>query len=324
MRFGYCVCAVAIFGIVFSACGRRSASPVCTGGAYLNSRQFCHPQPAPTHNLPFPRDFKTRVNQGFHGLLSHSGNSAFAVDFECEFADPVAASRSGTVVWVKEDSNQGCADRKCAPFANFILIDHGDGTYAEYSHLAQFGSLVDEGDVVCDGEVIGLCGSTGFATAPHLHFAVTDLTRRTIPIQFVEAKRQNQFGFAIPKNEYVSENKPRSTCSVPGRSVLPRDAFAHHGVMLKRPVSTNYALNDSMQIKGRFFGNAPRVSLMRKSANGKDWINDCQKLKNGKFRFDVDWNDARFQPGENWIMVTGADENCAGPKFAWSYQVWLQ
>lgn len=51
-----------------------------------------------------------------------------------------------------------------------VVIDHGWGVYTAYDHLSK--SLVQPGDMVQPGQVIGLGGATGRTTGPHLHWEV--------------------------------------------------------------------------------------------------------------------------------------------------------
>jgi murein DD-endopeptidase MepM/ murein hydrolase activator NlpD len=53
---------------------------------------------------------------------------------------------------------------------NIVRLDHGFGVETLYGHLAK--SLVKEGQRVNRGDVVGLVGSTGLATGPHLHYMV--------------------------------------------------------------------------------------------------------------------------------------------------------
>ena len=53
-------------------------------------------------------------------------------------------------------------------YGNMIEVDHGNGLVTRYGHLSQIG--VQVGDVIQRGQVIGLIGSTGRSTGPHLHF----------------------------------------------------------------------------------------------------------------------------------------------------------
>jgi len=49
-----------------------------------------------------------------------------------------------------------------------VDIDHGNGYHSWYAHLSK--ALVQAGQHVVKGEPIGLVGSTGFSTGPHLHY----------------------------------------------------------------------------------------------------------------------------------------------------------
>jgi murein DD-endopeptidase MepM/ murein hydrolase activator NlpD len=59
---------------------------------------------------------------------------------------------------------------------NFVLVKLGDGRYALYAHLQKGdeGVLVERGDRVSEGQVIGKLGNTGNTDAPHLHFHIMD------------------------------------------------------------------------------------------------------------------------------------------------------
>jgi murein DD-endopeptidase MepM/ murein hydrolase activator NlpD len=73
---------------------------------------------------------------------------------------PVQAPAQGRVTSVGFDSKLG----------NVVKVDHGFGIETLYGHLAK--SLVKEGQRVKRGDVVGLVGSTGLATGPHLHYMV--------------------------------------------------------------------------------------------------------------------------------------------------------
>jgi len=57
--------------------------------------------------------------------------------------------------------------------ANYVLIDHKDGTSALYLHLQKDSIVVKEGEEVVQGQKIGKADSSGYVTNPHLHFQVT-------------------------------------------------------------------------------------------------------------------------------------------------------
>ena len=87
--------------------------------------------------------------------LEHHG-----VDLVAAAGTPVMAAARGVVVWRGNKLGYG----------NCIVIRHGTHLSTIYGHLSHIG--VDTGQSVSKGEVIGLSGSTGFSTGPHLHFEV--------------------------------------------------------------------------------------------------------------------------------------------------------
>ncbi|MBK3585520.1 M23 family metallopeptidase [Streptomyces microflavus] len=84
---------------------------------------------------------------------SHSG-----VDFMAASGSSVVAVGAGTVV----EAGWGGA------YGNNIVLRMTDGTYTQYGHLSSIG--VSVGQSVTSGQQIGLSGSTGNSTGPHLHF----------------------------------------------------------------------------------------------------------------------------------------------------------
>ncbi|MFF6773138.1 peptidoglycan DD-metalloendopeptidase family protein [Streptomyces sp. NPDC012637] len=55
-------------------------------------------------------------------------------------------------------------------YGNEVVIQHADGTYSQYAHLSSLS--VSAGQSVSGGQQIGLSGSTGNSTGPHLHFEI--------------------------------------------------------------------------------------------------------------------------------------------------------
>lgn len=76
-----------------------------------------------------------------------------------------------------------------AVLGNHVVIDHGNGEFSIYGHLKLGSILVAVGDRVNAGATIGLIGSSGNSTEPHLHFQMCDRADisdcRTIPAGFV-------------------------------------------------------------------------------------------------------------------------------------------
>lgn len=53
-------------------------------------------------------------------------------------------------------------------YGNLVVVDHGNGYESRYAHQSELG--VETGDTVAPGQMLGLVGSTGQSTGPHLHF----------------------------------------------------------------------------------------------------------------------------------------------------------
>ena len=143
------------------------------------------------YRLPYGSNDSHVIVQGFNGGYSHRGLARYAVDFAMPTGSKVFAARQGTVVDVQSRYSKGGASRRYARYANFIVIEHSDGSTGEYYHLQQYGVLVSPGDKVKRGQLIGLSGNTGFTSLPHLHFAVykalANGDTQSLPFKFVSA-----------------------------------------------------------------------------------------------------------------------------------------
>jgi len=130
-----------------------------------------------THNDTVRYDYpiknrKISIVQGFNGAFSHTGRSRYAVDFDVPVGTPVFAARRGQVIDTEASHNRGGPTENYAPYANYVVVLHDDGTTGEYYHLKQGGIAVKRGEHVARGDLLGYSGETGFASLPHLHFGV--------------------------------------------------------------------------------------------------------------------------------------------------------
>jgi murein DD-endopeptidase MepM/ murein hydrolase activator NlpD len=80
------------------------------------------------------------------------------------------AAPYGTTVWAGAPGVVAAVGSGNTGYGNYVVIEHGGGMSTLYGHLAT--SLVKVGDHVTQGQPIGLEGSTGASTGPHLHFEV--------------------------------------------------------------------------------------------------------------------------------------------------------
>ena len=96
----------------------------------------------------------------------------YGVDIGASYGTNILAADGGYVTTSTYGSGYG----------NYVMIDHGDGRYTLYAHMTT--RYVNEGDVVLQGDVIGIVGSTGVSTGPHIHFEVYEGGERVDPLQY--------------------------------------------------------------------------------------------------------------------------------------------
>ena len=142
------------------------------------------------YDLPFESGKTVLIMQGYNGKFSHVDK--YALDFRLRKGKLVCAARGGQVLKVVEHNNIGGANIKYINKGNYVVIDHGDGSFGGYWHLQQNGALVEIGDTVKTGEPIGKSGCTGFSSMAHLHFMVYSYDENgrqyTIPTLFTTKK----------------------------------------------------------------------------------------------------------------------------------------
>src|SRR5919201_4601945 len=119
--------------------------------------------------VPFGCGLSFEVSQA-HNTGSHLYNDVYAWDFRMPEGVPIVAARAGVVRMARGDSAVGGCDAKFAKDANYVVIDHGDGTEAQYLHFSSV--TVEAGQKVASGELIGYSGKTGWACGSHLHFKI--------------------------------------------------------------------------------------------------------------------------------------------------------
>ncbi len=111
-----------------------------------------------------------RVTYGLYEYPGHTG-----MDIAAPYGTPVYASREGTISYASNYS--------IGAYGKRIDINHGDGTMTRYAHLSSV--IVNSGQFVRRGQVIGYIGSTGNSTGNHLHFEVRINGKIMNPADFV-------------------------------------------------------------------------------------------------------------------------------------------
>lgn len=125
------------------------------------------PPPAPAPVAPpvsssgLLRPVDGPITSGFgYRLDPYTGQWALhaGIDFGVDTGTPIHAALAGTVIFAGQETGYG----------NYTCIDHGGGFSTCYAHQSLL--EVSVGQQVARGQVIGLSGSTGYSTGPHLHF----------------------------------------------------------------------------------------------------------------------------------------------------------
>lgn len=119
-------------------------------------------------NAPMSSRFGYRVHPIFGDTRLHTG-----LDFAAGAGTPIRAAGPGRVVWAGPRGGYG----------NLVAIDHGNGLATLYAHQSRLDVTV--GQKVATGEVVGLVGSTGFSTGPHLHFETRELGTPADPLLYL-------------------------------------------------------------------------------------------------------------------------------------------
>jgi MYXO-CTERM domain-containing protein len=99
----------------------------------------------------------------------------YAWDFGIPLGTEIKAAHGGTIAMLRMDSQSGGCSQAFANDANYVVIDHGDGTSALYLHVEANSSPFSLGDVVEAGDTIARVGLTGWTCGAHLHFQVQEL-----------------------------------------------------------------------------------------------------------------------------------------------------
>jgi murein DD-endopeptidase MepM/ murein hydrolase activator NlpD len=153
----------------------RTAAGVVDYGYHGISNFVDHNPAVPNQLLDYNNGRRTYdLSSGYN----HQGTDIFLWPFSWQKMDAgqiEAVAAADGVILYKQDGN---FDRSCSfnnNDWNAVYVQHGDGTVAWYGHLKK-GSVTTKlrGDPVATGEYLGLVGSSGSSTGPHLHFEVHD------------------------------------------------------------------------------------------------------------------------------------------------------
>ena len=113
--------------------------------------------------------FGGRASPGGIGSTNHKGIDIGGVGYTTE----IHAAKAGTVIVSQYSRSYG----------NYVVVSHGSGNTTLYAHMSS--RKVSVGQYVNQGDVLGITGSTGNSTGPHLHFEITESGVRINPLNYL-------------------------------------------------------------------------------------------------------------------------------------------
>ena len=113
--------------------------------------------------------FGGRASPGGIGSTNHKGIDIGRVGYTTE----IHAAKAGTVIVSQYSSSYG----------NYVVVSHGSGNTTLYAHMSS--RKVSVGAYVNQGDVLGVTGSTGHSTGPHLHFEISENGVRITPLNYL-------------------------------------------------------------------------------------------------------------------------------------------
>jgi murein DD-endopeptidase MepM/ murein hydrolase activator NlpD len=97
------------------------------------------------------------------------------IDISCSLGTPIKASNAGIVIY---------AGNTIKGYGNMVILRHSEEYVTVYAHNQV--NLVEEGDRIEKGQIIGKVGKTGRATGPHLHFEIRRNNKPVDPLPYLK------------------------------------------------------------------------------------------------------------------------------------------
>ena len=202
----------------FSAVPERTwdgmPEPAFVGGGVLE---------APALATPWMCEQTEWCTQGHNGG-SHTGSSAWAWDFSHQEGEEIWAASAGTVSHVRMDSTAGGCSTDYINDANYVVVDHGDGTSIVYLHVLPNSSPLQVGETVEVGDLVARVGATGYACGAHLHLMVMETCGGSYCNSLMASFTDH--GDPAPDTQYTSTNCPACGKALAGGETVIDDEDA--------------------------------------------------------------------------------------------------
>jgi murein DD-endopeptidase MepM/ murein hydrolase activator NlpD len=162
--------------LLWERSGASTALPI--SGSHSTKYPLVWPEPGSAISQPFgPSDLVLEPSYGAYPHF-HTG-----LDLAAPALTPVIAADDGLVAVVGSTQTG---------YGNYVVLSHRSGLLTLYGHLQR--ALVQPGEVVAQGQPIGLEGSTGNSTGPHLHFEVRLKDQPLDPTLYLPPGMPSTFG----------------------------------------------------------------------------------------------------------------------------------
>ena len=172
-------------GILFILLGITIVSFIVLRSWGINESEYPKKIDSP-YKFPVKRQSKSLCIQSNNTLSTHKGIHKYSYDILLPMGTEIYASRDGIV-------NETLTTVGSIGFfqGNFVSIIHNDSTIAIYAHLKKNSIIVNVGDTIKTGQLIGYSGCNGMAVYPHLHMHILK-NGQSVP--FVFSDLQNESG----------------------------------------------------------------------------------------------------------------------------------
>ncbi len=155
--------------------GGKKIEPIKTAPTY-SFRNLSQPSATPASAPKITATGEMLWPTSCRAISQYFGWRHSGLDIACGYNKPIYAADSGIISRAETGYNGG--------YGNVVIIDHGNGKQTLYGHLNKI--YVSSGESVGKGAEIGIMGSTGRSTGPHLHFEVRLGGSRKNPLNYVK------------------------------------------------------------------------------------------------------------------------------------------
>ena len=140
----------------------------------LDNHNHGHTNANQNYAWPLSSSGRLTSNFGYRDLVVNGSNFHAGIDLAANIGTPILAAKDGIVTKSGWLGGYGYA----------VYINHNDGTQTRYAHMSQI--LVGQNQYVKQGEMLGLVGSTGISTGPHLHFELRVNGYAVNPLEYLD------------------------------------------------------------------------------------------------------------------------------------------